>query len=88
MSFSEYPPKTDYLNPPIFQYCGNKIESRGRCLVPLRYEIHTKGTFTKKKFNDNSNFSIVADFDAGKKGPPQGNPRPLIQIGNGFVQSS
>lgn len=88
MSFSEYPPKTDYLNPPIFQYCGNKIESRGRCLVPLRYEIHTKGTFTKKKFNDNSNFSIVADFDVGKKGPPQGNPRPLIQIGNGFVQSS
>lgn len=88
MSFSEYPPKTDYLNPPIFQYCGNKIESRGRCLVPLRYEIHTEGTFTKKKFNDNSNFSIVADFDVGKKGPPQGNPRPLIQIGNGFVQSS
>ena len=88
MSFSEYPPKTDYLNPPIFQYCGNKIESRGRCLVPLRYEIHTKGTFTKKKFNDNSNFSIVADFDVGKKGPPQGNLRPLIQIGNGFVQSS
>ncbi len=88
MSFSEYPPKTDYLNPPIFQYCGNKIESRGRCLVPLRYEIHTKGTFTKKKFNDNSNFSIVADFDVGKKGPPQGNPRPLIQIGNRFIQSS
>tara|TARA_B100001741_G_C16304977_1_gene483083 strand:+ start:117 stop:383 length:267 start_codon:yes stop_codon:yes gene_type:complete len=88
MSFSEYPPKTDYLNPPIFQYCGNKIESRGRCLVPLRYEIHTQGSFTKKKFNDNSNFSIVADFDVGKKGPPQGNPRPLIQIGNGFVQSS
>ena len=42
----------------------------------------------KKRFDESPNFSIVADFDAGKKGPPQGNPRPLIQIGNGFVQSS
>ena len=49
--------------------------------------IH-KELFQKKKFDDNANFSILADFDAGKKGPPQGNPRPLIQIGNGFVQSS
>ena len=88
MSFSEYPPKTTYLEPPRFQYCGNKKESRGRCIVPLRSEKHNKGTFTKKIFNDDSNFSIVADFDKNKKGPPQGNPRSLIQIGNGFVQSS
>ena len=88
MSFSEYPPKTNYLEPPLFYYCGNKIESRGRCLVPLRYEIHTQGNFIKKKFNESPNFSIVADFDKNKKGPPQANLRPLIQIGNGFVQSS
>ena len=88
MNHSEFPPKTDYLQPPIFHYCGNKEEARGRCLVPLRYEIHTKGKFTKQKFNDSSTFSIVSDFDKNKKGPPQGNPRPLIQIGNGFVQSS